>query len=509
MTEPEVGSEFAGHRIDGIIGRGGMGTVYRATELAVGRTVALKVIASELARDHRFRSRFEHEARVASRISNPHVLPIYQIGEAQGRLYFTSAYVEGADLRSLIGDQGRLEPRLAGRIIAQVASALDAVHAHGVVHRDVKPANVLLGGSSWAPHAYLSDFGLSRATGGPGEEQGTFIGTANYLAPELVGGEATASSDIYALGAVLYEELTGSPPFAGLSDIELVLAHLQAPRPSIAGTDVPAAFDTVLTKAMAIDPADRYLSAGDLGRAAVAAAEGRVVSRAERNVATGEAALRRASPLTEMQATEPRADSMTKPQPTHAPEPMEATAPSSNQPGPILAPSDRPAGIFICYRRDDTRWPARTLAEALRDRFGEHNVFMDVDTVRVGNWRDQINHSLDASAVVVVLIGPKWIKELNRRSGGEDEVRYEIAAAIRRGMLILPVTCGNASLPERAALPDDLAALIDHEAYQLGEDRYWRPTVKILIDDLEAALKFPPAHGPRNPGIEATDRRAP
>lgn len=153
------------------------------------------------------------------------------------------------------------------------------------------------------------------------------------------------------------------------------------------------------------------------------------------------------------------------------------------------SPPAGPDGIFICYRREDSRWPAGRLADALRERFGEDRVFMDSDRIRVGNWREQIDEALDASAAVIVLIGPHWADELERRSEGQDEVRYEIAEALRRGAILLPVTLGRAEVPDRSALPPDIAALVDHEVYELGEDRLWRPTVKILFGDLEAALE--------------------
>lgn len=145
-------------------------------------------------------------------------------------------------------------------------------------------------------------------------------------------------------------------------------------------------------------------------------------------------------------------------------------------------------GIFICYRREDSRWAARALANELQVRFGDENVLMDVDTARIGNWRARINESLEASAVVVVLIGPQWLEQFEKRTEGRDEVRYEIAEAIRRGLILLPVTLGGTQLPERRLLPEDIAPLTDEEAYQLGEDKYWRPTLTVLIRDLEQAL---------------------
>ena len=177
---------------------------------------------------------------------------------------------------------------------------------------------------------------------------------------------------------------------------------------------------------------------------------------------------------------------------------MARTITISDKPQPGVVQTLDRTGIFICYRREDSRWPAGRLADALRERFGHDNVFIDVDRVRVGNWRQQINQALDSSAAVVVLIGPSWVAELERLRDEPDEVRYEIAAAIERGKLILPVTLGSVTVPSRRALPQDIASLLDQEVYQLGEDRMWRPTVDVLIGDLAAALR------PGEPSIKRT-----
>jgi YVTN family beta-propeller protein len=286
------GDEFAGHRILGIAGRGGMGVVYRALQLDLDRPVALKLIAPQLAEDPDFRDRFVRESRAAASIDHPNVIPIYYTGESDGALYIAMRYVEGSDLRTLVRAEHRLEPARAAQIVAQVASALDAAHARGIVHRDVKPANVLLGAND---HAYLTDFGLTkRVTSHTGSTRdGGWVGTLGYVAPEQIRGERLdARADVYALGCVLYHSLAGVPPYQRESDEATLWAHLNDDPPSLRerAPDVPASFDAVLTRAMAKDPDDRYPSTGDLGRAALAAAGRPVAPTPERLVAVGEAA---------------------------------------------------------------------------------------------------------------------------------------------------------------------------------------------------------------------------
>ena len=287
----EIGSVFAGHKIEAVAGRGGMGVVYVATHLALQRRVALKLIAPELAEDQNFRRRFQQESMTAASIDHPNVIPIYHAGEEGGKLYITMRYVEGTDLRAMIEQKGKIPPDEAARIISEVGSALDAAHARGLVHRDVKPGNVLMGESG---QAYLTDFGLTKhaaSTSGL-TKTGMFVGTLDYIAPEqLQGGEVDARVDVYALGCVLYQTLTGQVPYPRDSEPAKIWAHMQEPPPSVtASADVPPQFEDVIQRAMAKKPEERYPSAGDLGRAALAAAEFRGVSGGERSVATGDAA---------------------------------------------------------------------------------------------------------------------------------------------------------------------------------------------------------------------------
>jgi Protein kinase domain len=341
----EPGDIFAGCRVDGVLGRGGMGVVYRATDLRLGRPVALKLIASDRASDPELRERFEREARLTAAIDHPNVVPVYAAGEERGSLYLVVRYVPGTDLHALLAREGRLEPARAAAIVAQVADGLDAAHAAGLVHRDVKPANVLIAGG----HVYLSDFGITRVQGTDTRltESGTWMGTVDFMAPEHLRGERTdAHSDVYALGCVLYAALTGEPPFRRDTVPATILAHLndRAPRPStVAG--VPEAFDAVVAEALAKDPEARWPSAGDLGRAAVAAASGRPAPAPRPSVATGAAAPEAAPP--ETRSAPPTARAATQatrvaPAPSAAP-PADATAraPEPVTPGPRRRPAWR------------------------------------------------------------------------------------------------------------------------------------------------------------------------
>src|SRR4051794_23680302 len=267
-----------------------MGVVYRATELRLERPVALKLIATDRAADDEFRERFDREARLAASLDHPNVIPVYAAGEQDGRPYLVMRLVRGTDLHALLRQEGRLAPARAAAIVAQVAAGLDAAHAAGLVHRDVKPANVLLDADD---HVYLTDFGLTRLTSSDTRitETGRWLGTVEFASPEqLRGDRCDARSDVYALGCVLFAALTGGPPFQrGTVPATMhAVLHERPPVPSSLGA--PAAFDRVLARALAKDPAHRYPSAGDLGRAAVAAARGERVTEQERTVAVGPAA---------------------------------------------------------------------------------------------------------------------------------------------------------------------------------------------------------------------------
>jgi predicted Ser/Thr protein kinase len=290
-NELHPGDEFAGYRVTGVAGRGGMGVVYRAEQLDLQRPVALKLIATPLARDEAFRERFVRESRAAAAIDHPNVIPVYSAGEDDGRLYLAMRFVDGEDLRSLVQREGPVEPTRAASIIAQVANALDAAHARGLVHRDIKPANVLLD----RDHAYLTDFGLTKRLTGETTMTGSgrWVGTLGYIAPEQIRGEGVdARADVYALGCLLFYILTGVAPYRRDSDEATLYAHLHdaAPDARALMPDVPPALAEVIERALQKDPDDRFLSAGDLGRAALAAVGDGPVPPPERVVARGAAA---------------------------------------------------------------------------------------------------------------------------------------------------------------------------------------------------------------------------
>lgn len=293
--EIEPGTRIAGYAVESPIGRGGMGVVYRATQVGLGRSVALKVIASELAEDEAFRARFERECRLAASLDDPHVITIHEAGEDGGRLFVAMRLVEGPDLRSLVARQGPLPAERAADVIDQIAGALDAAHSAGLVHRDVKPANILIESRRGGEYAYLSDFGLVKRLGAGSEltATGQWIGTVDYAAPEQISGEqAEARSDVYALGGVLYYALSGEVPFPRPEGVAKLYAHLKDDPPVASATrpELPAELDAVIARAMSKLPDGRFPSAGDLGRAATAAVAGRAVTVPERSVATGEAA---------------------------------------------------------------------------------------------------------------------------------------------------------------------------------------------------------------------------
>ncbi len=289
MGELTRGSVFAGHRIDAVAGRGGMGVVYRAAQLSLDRTVALKVIAPALMQDAAIRRRFMRESKVAASIDHPNVIPIYYTGEEGGVAFIAMRFVPGDDLRTLVRRTGGLPPDRAAAIVSQVAAALDAAHAAGLVHRDVKPANVLLDRDD---HVYLTDFGLTKGEISEGATRpGHWVGTLDFVAPEQIRGERIdARADVYGLGCLLHYALVGQPPFARDNDEAKLWAHLSEPPPRPSEQGAPSAFDAVIQRALAKAPDGRYPSAGDLGRAALAAAAGRAPSERERIVATGAAA---------------------------------------------------------------------------------------------------------------------------------------------------------------------------------------------------------------------------
>jgi WD40 repeat protein/tRNA A-37 threonylcarbamoyl transferase component Bud32 len=273
--DPRVGTELAGYRIESLLGWGGMSVVYLAEDLRLKRRVALKLLASSLAEDESFRDRFLLESELAASIDHPNIVPIYEAGTTEDLLFIAMRYVEGRDLKERL-QRGRLDPADAIGILGQVASALDAAHARGLVHRDVKPSNVLLDAGArpdGSDHVYLADFGLTRRVAEEDGDDGHLMGTIDYIAPEqIAGGEVDGPADVYSLGCVLYECLVGQPPFRRDSDLAVVFAHLEAepPAPSAHRPELPAELDDVIARALAKEPEQRYPSCRELARAALA-----------------------------------------------------------------------------------------------------------------------------------------------------------------------------------------------------------------------------------------------
>ena len=278
------GDTLAGYRVEGVAGVGGMGVVYRATQMSLDRPVALKVLSSTLVGNRTFRERFRREGRHAAALDHPNIIPVYEAGESNGLMFIAMRLVDGPSLADLI-DTNAVTGREALRILDAIASALDAAHEAGRVHRDIKPQNILL---TRTGHAYLADFGITKGTENAGlTHSGDFVGSLNYVAPEQIDGtqEVTGAADIYALTAVLFHCLSGLYPYHRESDAALMHAHLMAPAPTLAEHDItgPPALDEVFRRGMAKLPGERYASAEalvDACRAALGTVEPGVLDRA-------------------------------------------------------------------------------------------------------------------------------------------------------------------------------------------------------------------------------------
>ena len=268
LIDFSAGAQIASYQLEEEIGRGGMAVVYRARDVRLGRWVALKVLAPDYAQDEAFRQRFIRESRTAAAVDHPNIIPIFDAGEAGRVLYIAMRYVPGQDVHSLLHAAGPLATARALGIVGQVASALDAAHACGLVHRDVKPANMLLGGvadTGRADHVYLSDFGISKQLNATSSltMTGQVLGTLNYLAPEQIEGrQVDGRADAYALACTAFELLAGSPPFRRDENMAVMWAQLNAPPPALTSLrpNLPAAVDQVMARALAKAPADRFAS---------------------------------------------------------------------------------------------------------------------------------------------------------------------------------------------------------------------------------------------------------
>ena len=254
------GDVIAGYEVEELVGRGGTGEIYRALDPRLERRVALKLLAESYTEDAGFRERLLRESRIAASLDHPNVVPVYEAGETDDRLFIAMRFVEGSDLQALLRSEGPLEPSRAVAIASQVADALDAAHARGLVHRDVKPSNVLLDRQDRREHVYLADFGLTQSVTDRGPTDGHLVGTVDYVAPEQVrGDDVDGRADVYGLGCMLFEALTGTVPFSGVSDVAVIYAHLEAPPPraSERRSSLPDTLDDVLARAMAKDPDER------------------------------------------------------------------------------------------------------------------------------------------------------------------------------------------------------------------------------------------------------------
>jgi CheY-like chemotaxis protein len=270
MDDPRLRTVIAGYRIEERVGRGGMGVVYRAEHINLRRRAAVKIIAPDLAESDGFRDRFTREARIAAALQHPNIVTVYDAGEVDGLLYLAMQYIEGSDLAAMLSAEGRLRPYRAVDVCRQVASALDAAHAMGLIHRDVKPANVLIEGRT----AFLTDFGLTKRVEGSQTQltqAGDVVGTVHYVAPEQIEGHpVSARTDVYSLGCLLYHCLTGQVPFSRDSDVAVIYAHLSEDPPKLTHVrpELPEALDPVIAKALDKSPDRRFPTCGDLISAA-------------------------------------------------------------------------------------------------------------------------------------------------------------------------------------------------------------------------------------------------
>ncbi len=350
MTEPKarIGSMFGKYKLTAVVGQGGMGEVYEAFDTSKDRKVALKILREQFSHDEQFRARFQRESHAVAILQEPHVIPIHDYGEIDGKLFIDMRLVRGRDLHELLRE-GPLEPARAVSIIAQVADALDAAHAEGLVHRDIKPQNILVTPNDFA---YLVDFGIAETRGETRlTKTGTAIGSFAYMAPERFEDRPTTSAvDVYSLAGVLHEALTGSTPFVVSGFEQLIGAHLSAPppRPSMVNPRVPAALDAVIARGMAKEPDDRYGSAGALARAAK-----RALSAASGSgTGTGPTALAQTMPagpaaVGQYQPWTPAATPAPSPATTPAPSPATAPAPGTTPRWqPAQQESSRPARVW-------------------------------------------------------------------------------------------------------------------------------------------------------------------
>ncbi len=414
-----AGSQIAGYRLEEQIGLGGMAVVFRAHDDRLDRMVALKILAPGLALDDAFRQRFIRESRAAAAVDDPHIIPVFEAGEASGVLFIAMRYVRGGDVRTLLDQIGPLPPARATEIISQVASALDAAHARGLVHRDVKPANMLLdasAGTDRPDHVYLSDFGLSKQSLAPSglTSTGQFLGTLDYVAPEQIEGRPVdGRTDEYALACAAFELLSGAPPFRRDEGLAVVYAQLSEPPPSLAArrSGLPPAIDPVLTRALAKSPADRYPSCRDFAVALREVFGLRPVDSGPSDSPPPRAATEIAMPVAPSRgAGDEQARPAENQAPPQSPQPQ-SPQPQSPQPHPTPAagPATEAAGFPVTR---PTR-PGLTAPPAP----GSPGWAEPPDEPRSGRSRWRTPAALAAACAVVVIIGGGAVLALHHGSG--------------------------------------------------------------------------------------------
>ena len=455
---------LAGYRVERLLGRGGMGAVYLAEHVRLGRNVALKVLSPELAEKDDFRERFIRESRLAASIEHPNVIPVHDADEFEGVLFLAMRYVRGLDLKQLLEQQPekRLSPEQVLPVIEAVAAGLDAAHARGLVHRDVKPANVLIEQPS--AHVYVSDFGLAKLVDDTGlTRTGLFLGTVDYCAPEQIEGkEVDARTDVYALGCVLLECLTGQRPFLKDDDRAVIFAHLADPVPAVTTRrpELPSTLDGVVATAMAKYPSIRFSSCGALAvalrNALAVPAEGPTDARPERRLEETRAAETRPEP-----ARPPAAPTRTAPQPSPAAPGRRRSRVAVGLAAAALVAVGAGAAAFAVLRGGDddpTLTATSTAAPAIGDGFAQA-----VDDI-VGRIAPQ-------QRAVTDRIGSLVFTE--RALAGLESVTDELTSAVVRGQGAADVLA-PANPQEQAVARELEDALSEHERYARAVSRLAR-----------------------------------
>jgi CheY-like chemotaxis protein len=393
--DPRLGTVIAGYRIEERIGRGGMGVVYRAQHLNLQRRAAIKIIAPDLAESEGFRERFTREARIAAALQHPNIVTVYDAGEVDGLLYLAMQFIQGQDLAAILRADGRLRPYRAIDVCRQVASALDAAHAMGLIHRDVKPANVLIEGRN----AFLTDFGLTKQTGTNAQltRAGDVVGTIHYVAPEQIEGrKVSARSDVYALGCLLYHCLSGQVPFAHETDVAVIYAHLSEQPPNLSDLrpELPDGLDAVMAKALDKSPDRRFPSCGDM-------------------ISAARAVIDAAGPLSE--TIPPRASTVA------APEIQEAAA-AARRPRVLLGGLDdrtrAVARVALGDRVDVLEAPAQATADRAREQRPDL-VILDWAGSGAAGVEALRNDALTRDAKVLLLVDDRAARDA--ASAGADE----------------------------------------------------------------------------------------